>query len=54
MLTVPVGTWSPICSSDIATNLPFSSFTLATDGKQPPDVDDDDDGTETNSIACFY
>ena len=50
MLLVPVGTRSPICSSDIATNFPFSSVTLAMDGKQPPD--DDNGGTEANSIVC--
>ena len=33
---LPVCTWSPICSSDIITDFPFSSLTLEADGKQPP------------------
>ena len=38
-MLIPVCTLSPICSSDIVTDFPFSTLTLATDGKQP-DVDD--------------
>ena len=34
--SVPVCTRSPFCSSDIATDLPFSSLIFAIDGKQPP------------------
>ena len=33
---IPVGTLSPICSSDIFTDFPFLSWTLAVEGKQPP------------------
>ena len=33
-VTIPVLTWSPVCNSDIATDLPFSTFTLARNGKQ--------------------
>ena len=33
---IPVCTWSPIFRSDIVTDFPFWSFTLANDGKQPP------------------
>ena len=32
-MLVPVGTVSPICSSDIITDFPFSRVTLAVDGK---------------------
>ena len=35
MITPPVCTRSPICSSDIVTKCPFSSLILAIDGKQP-------------------
>ena len=35
-LSLPVCTRSPFCSSDISTDLPFSSLTLDMDGKQPP------------------
>ena len=33
-MSIPVCTLSPICSSDILTDFPFSRETLATDGKQ--------------------
>ena len=36
-MPLPVCTLSPLCSSDIVTDLPFSRVTLAVDGKQPPD-----------------
>ena len=40
-MSLPVCTWSPICSSDIATDLLFLSWTRAMAGKQrrrpPPD-----------------
>ena len=35
-IPIPVCTLSPIFSSDIVTDLPFSRDTLAADGKQPP------------------
>ena len=31
---LPVGTWSPIWSSDILTDFPFISLISASDGKQ--------------------
>ena len=38
-MSLPVSTLSPICSSGIVTDLPFSRITLAVDGKQPPPPD---------------
>ena len=35
-LSLPVCTLSPISSSHIVTDLPFSRVTLVVDGKQPP------------------
>ena len=32
--SIPVCTWSPICSSDIVTDFPFSRLVFAWDGKQ--------------------
>ena len=32
----PVLTWSPVCNSDIDTDIPFSIMAVATDGKQAP------------------
>ena len=40
-MSLPVCTLSPVCNSDIKTDLPFSRVTLAVDGKQPPPDDDD-------------
>ena len=37
IMQVPVCTLSPTCSSDIVTTFPLSRFTVAVDGKQPPD-----------------
>ena len=37
LIIKPVLTLLPICNSDIATDLPFSVSTVATDGKQFPD-----------------
>ena len=34
-MTLPVCTLSPFCSSDIVTDLPFSSLTVDVDGKHP-------------------
>ena len=34
MPLIPVWTWSPICSSDIVTDIPFLTITFAEDGKQ--------------------
>ena len=39
LMLLPVCTLSPICSSDIVIDLPFSRVTLAVDGKQPPPDD---------------
>ena len=54
MFLLPVRTFSPICNSDIANSFPFSTFTPATDGKQPPDDDDGGGGggggSESNSM----
>ena len=38
-MSLPVFTLSPVSSSDIVTDLPFSRVTLAIDGKQPPPPD---------------
>ena len=38
-MSIPVFTLSPVSSSDIGTDLPFSKVTLAVDGKQPPPPD---------------
>ena len=45
LILKPALTRSPACNSDIATDLPFSPFTLAIDGKHPPPPDDDDDSS---------
>ena len=34
MILIPVCTLSPICSSDIVRDFPFSALTVAVDGKQ--------------------
>ena len=47
---LPVLTLSPICNSDIDTEVPFSASTFEIDGKQPPDEDDDD---SVNSHFCL-
>ena len=39
-MPLPVCTLSPVCNSDIVTDLPFSRETLAVVGKQPPPFDD--------------
>ena len=36
LINLPVCTLSPVCRSDIVTDLPFSRVTLAVEGKQPP------------------
>ena len=38
-MPLPVRTLSPVCSSDIVTDIPFSRETLAVLGKQPPPSD---------------
>ena len=50
----PVLILSPVFNSDIATDPPFSTFTLATDGKQPPpDGGGGGGGVSTNSKYCM-
>ena len=36
LVTIPVFTWSPTFSSDIATDFPLCRLTVAADGKQAP------------------
>ena len=51
----PVSTLSPICNSDIAIDLPFSTFTVATDGKQlPPPPDGGDGGGGGGTVNNHY
>ena len=52
----PVLTLSPVCNSDIATDLPFSTKAVAPDGKQPPPPDGGggESGKKSNNIVLFY
>ena len=38
-MVIPAFTLSPICSSDICTDFPFSRVTRDVDGKHPPEDD---------------
>ena len=49
-MSLPVCTLSPVCISDIFTDLPFSRVTLAVDGKQPPPPDGG--GESKNECYC--
>ena len=49
--SIPIRTQSPTCSSDMATDFPFSRHTLA-EGKQPLDSGDEErDGQEQHLYA---
>ena len=49
----PVSIWSPIFSSNIGTDLPLLTWTLAVDGKQLPDEDDGEE-EEGGTIKQWY
>ena len=51
-MLLPVCILSPVCSSDIVTDLPFSRVTLAVDGKQPPP--DGGGGEGDGAIKSYY
>ena len=58
-MTVPVCTLSPICSSDIVTDLPQIRLTLDVAGKQPPPPPDGGGGgggggARNKKLKSFY
>ena len=52
--SIPICTRSPTCRSDIVTDFPFSRFTLAEEGKQPPPESDEELDSQVQQRYSVY